>query len=480
MLFNSLHFIIFFPIVVTIYFSLPQRFRWLLLLLASYYFYMAWRPTYALFLLFITTVDYLAGRAMGVMPDKRRRLQILLSSFVVNLGLLFFFKYADFFSSSLNSLFSFLRLPYDIPLLELILPIGISFYVFQSLSYTIDVYRGIQPPEKHFGIFALYVVFFPQLVAGPIERPQNLLPQFFIKQTFSASRLLSGLRRMLWGFFKKMVIADNLAIFVNEIYASPDNYAGLSLLVATYFFAFQIYCDFSGYADIALGSAKVLGYELRENFNQPYFAKSIQEFWRRWHMSLSAWFRDYLYIPLGGNRVAPGRWRNNVLLVFAITGLWHGANWTFVVWGLLHGFYIIIGKSTAALRERFARHCNLNRLPTIRAGLQIFLTFHLVLFAWIFFRARTMADAWFIFTHFFSPFSFHLPTGLEFDYPVLLAIVVMVSVEFIKQSAKSRLFLLKLKPFVRYSAYGFVFSWLLWSILLFGDFGSQEFIYFQF
>jgi len=341
-LFNSIEFVIFFPVVTVLYFLLPHTLRWLLLLIASCVFYMAFVPKYILVLFTLIIVDFTAGIFIEKAEGKKRKL-IFFGSIFANLSILVFFKYFNFFSDIVFRLANRLDIAYSHPLLTWALPLGISFHTFQSMSYTFEVYYGRQKALHHLGIYALYVMFYPQLVAGPIERPQNLLPQFFTKHHFSYSRLVDGLRLMASGFIKKILIADYLALFVDSIFNEFRAYQGLALWIATYFFAFQIYCDFSGYTDIARGAAKVMGYDLMENFNRPYFAKSISEFWRRWHISLSTWLRDYLYIPLGGNRVSWIRRIINVFIVFLISGLWHGANFTYLAWGALHGAYILLG-----------------------------------------------------------------------------------------------------------------------------------------
>ncbi len=393
MLFNSVEFLFFFPTIVVAYFLCPQRYRWALLLTASYLFYAAWRVEYAFLLLLSTVVDYFAARQMGKVEDKKQRRIYLFLSLAVNLGLLFTFKYFNFFNESVAGLLRVFNVDYQLPLLNVLLPVGISFYTFQSLSYIIDVYRGTIKPEAHFGIFALYVSFFPQLVAGPIERAKHMLPQFHLQHFFNEGRINSGLRLMLWGMFKKVVIADRLAVYVNQAYNNPGDYDGATLLMATYFFAFQIYCDFSGYSDIAVGVARVLGFDLMENFRQPYVARSVTGFWRRWHISLSTWFRDYLYIPLGGNRVAQWRWYMNLAIIFLVSGLWHGAKSTFVIWGALHAFYVLmeiwLGNATLWGMRRLGRE----KQTLLPDWVKIVLTFHLVLFSWIFFRANTLDDA---------------------------------------------------------------------------------------
>jgi len=399
MLFNSFEFVWFFPLVVGLYFALPPRFRWILLLAASYYFYMSWRVAYIVLILSSTLVDYLAGRAMEGQKNRNRRRVLLTASLTANLGILFTFKYYDFALDSLQTAFAPWGMFAHLPELEVLLPVGISFYTFQSLSYTIEVYRGNRGAERHLGIFALYVAFFPQLVAGPIERPDRLLPQFRQVNAFEADRMLRGLKRMGWGFVQKMVIADRLAMWVDPVYASPQDYPGVTLAMATVFFSFQIYCDFAGYSDIAIGSAQIMGYELMENFRAPYFSRSPTEFWRRWHISLSSWFRDYLYIPLGGSRVSDRRRRLNIVAVFLLSGLWHGAAWTFVLWGGMHGLLMLADTETRRLREKAARFLGLDRRPTLLKAAGMLATFTLVTVLWVFFRAATIDDAFYIISH---------------------------------------------------------------------------------
>jgi D-alanyl-lipoteichoic acid acyltransferase DltB (MBOAT superfamily) len=394
MLFNSIEFLIFFPIIVTAYYACPHRYRWALLLAASYYFYAAWKLEYVVLIMISTGVDYFAGIQMGKQPERTQRTPYLILSLATNLGLLFAFKYFNFFNDSVRDLFNVFNIFYNVPAFDVLLPVGISFYTFQTLSYTIDVYRGRMEPERHLGVFALFVSFFPQLVAGPIERARRLLPQLHSEHRFREDQVVLGLRLMLWGLFKKVVIADRLAIYVNQVYNNPDAYAGLPLLVATYFFAFQIYCDFSGYSDIAIGAARVMGIRLMENFRQPYTAHSVSDFWRRWHISLTTWFRDYLYIPLGGNRVRPARWFMNIAIVFLVSGLWHGASWTFVFWGALHALFVLGGIWLGAAYAWGARRVTgRDEPPGIPAWISIFATFHLVTFGWIFFRANSLPDA---------------------------------------------------------------------------------------
>jgi D-alanyl-lipoteichoic acid acyltransferase DltB (MBOAT superfamily) len=398
MLFNSAEFLIFFPVVTIAYFLLPHRFRWMLLLAASCLFYMAFIPKYILILGITITVDYFAGRGLEKFEGNKKR-WVLMASILANIGMLAFFKYFNFANENLAALANFLGWNYSISDLTIILPIGLSFHTFQSLSYTIEVYRGHQKAERHFGYLALYVMYYPQLVAGPIERPQNVLHQLHEEHHFEYQRVTDGLKRMAWGMFKKVVIADRMVLFVAPIYKDPTAYSGPALVFATLAFAIQIYCDFSGYTDIALGSAQVMGVRLMKNFDHPYFARSISEFWGRWHISLSTWFRDYLYIPLGGNRVSKPRWMFNIFLTFLVSGLWHGANWTYIIWGALHGIYYILSELTASLRQRLVSLLGLSGWPRLRAALATLTTFALVAFAWIFFRAASLSDALYIAGH---------------------------------------------------------------------------------
>lgn len=482
MLFNSLHFVFFFPLVVAIYFSIPQRYRWGLLLAASYYFYMCWKAEYIFLIILSTVIDYYAANRMGKQSTRRERRPYLILSLVANLGLLFAFKYFNFFSESVRVLFDSVNIFYDAPAFDLLLPVGISFYTFQTLSYTIDVYRDQRKPERHFGVFALYVSFFPQLVAGPIERSTRLLPQFFEKHEFDYRRVTDGLKLILWGFFKKVVIADRLAVVVDQVYNNPYNYEGVSIIVATYFFAFQIYCDFSGYSDIAIGTAQVLGYDLMQNFRIPYYSKSISEFWKRWHISLSSWFRDYLYIPLGGSRVSKWRWYPNLMITFVVSGLWHGANWTFVIWGGLHGLYLVASILTERTRAGVYRFFNLNVNSFPIRLFRILITFHLVCLAWIFFRANNVTEAWYLVTHLFSNIQFKFG-GYQLGMPrneIILSMVligVMEMVHLVQRRIDFRVVLNGQKVWFRWAVYYVAVG----CILALGAYNnSSQFIYFQF
>ncbi len=355
MVFNSVEFLVFFPIVIAAFFACPCRYRWMLLLVASYVFYAVCGLWCVVLIMVSTLVNYVLALQMSKTPAGSRRRRLMALGLLYNLGSLFGFKYFVFFNNSLQVAFRLFGVTYEVPALQILLPVGISFYTFQTLGYLIDVYRYRLRPESHLGIFALYVVFFPKLVAGPIERAGRLIPQLWWNCDFDAQRAGSGLLLIMWGMFKKVVIADRLAIYVGAVYDDPTGFQGLPVILATYFFAIQILCDFSGYTDIAIGVARVMDYDLMENFRQPYFSPSLTEFWRRWHISLSTWFRDYLYLPLGGNRVPRWRWMVNVMVVFVVSGLWHGANWTFVLWGALHGLYLLFEVVTRPIRDRIAR-----------------------------------------------------------------------------------------------------------------------------
>jgi D-alanyl-lipoteichoic acid acyltransferase DltB (MBOAT superfamily) len=402
MLFNSVSFLVFFPLTTLVYFLLPGRARWVWLLACSCAFYAAFIPAYLLVLAAMIGIDYAAGLMIERARAGWRRRGLLAVSLAANIGILASFKYVPFVNENLRGLTEFLHWHYPVRDLGWVLPIGLSFHTFQSMAYTIEVYRRRVPAERHLGYYALYVMFYPQLVAGPIERPQNLLPQLREPHPFDADGAFAGLKQMLWGMFKKVVIADRLAPLVDLVYADPRHHGGGYLLLATYFFAVQIYCDFSGYTDIAIGAARVLGIRLMTNFDRPYFASSVSEFWRRWHISLSSWFRDYLYIPLGGGRVPVPRWCMNVMIVFVLSGLWHGASWTFIVWGALHGIYLIAARVLAPLWDRLAGAAGLSARPRVLAAIGAVMTFNLVAVGWVFFRAASLRDALWVLASLFS------------------------------------------------------------------------------
>jgi alginate O-acetyltransferase complex protein AlgI len=472
-LFNSFAFLLFFVIVTTAYFALPHRFRWALLLVASCVFYMFFIPVYILILAGTIVIDYFAGIWIEDTRDPRKKKRYLTMSIVSVCAVLFFFKYFNFFAENVAAVAAALHWNLGLRALRIILPIGLSFHTFQSLSYVIEVYRGKQKAERHFGIYALYVMYFPQLVAGPIERPQNLLHQFREKRSFDAGRVQHGLTLVLWGLFKKVVVADSLSIYVDAVYDASSHHNGATLLIATYFFAFVIYCDFSGYTDIARGVSRVYGIELMKNFDAPYFSLSIAEFWSRWHISLSTWFRDYVYIPLGGNRVSLGRNFANLFFVFMLSGLWHGANWTFIVWGALHGAYLICGRVLARVREKFGLN-SAAQGGWLRRSWALIFTFHLVLVAWVFFRARDLVTAFDIVRR------MAIPTGRVFSDPILaqgaLGIAVVVGLDFIYRRSG---FWDNLKSFSVGLRYANVLG-LFFGIVLFGVQNGSQFIYFQF
>lgn len=481
MLFNSIHFIVFFIVVTTAYFALPYKYRWVLLLSASCYFYMAFVPVFILILGFTIVVDYFAGIFIEQSDGKKRKL-FLIASLIANIGVLVVFKYYNFMNENFTFLLKGFALENPLPFLKILLPIGLSFHTFQAMSYTIEVYRGNHKAERHFGIYALYVMFYPQLVAGPIERPQNILGQFYEKHDFDYDRVVNGLRLMLWGFFKKIVIADRLAVFVNEVYNQPNEYNGGAIWLSTFFFAIQIYCDFSGYTDIAKGAARVMGYELLLNFNRPYFATSIKEFWSRWHISLSTWFRDYLYIPLGGNRVGVFRGYYNLFIVFLISGIWHGANWTYIVWGALHGFYIVF---ESGLYKAFPSLINFSKKSFSHKLLMLVITFVLVDFAWLFFRANSIRDAFQLIKNGvnlsggLTSFNINAYSGFINSWELFfcfLFIAVLFLIEWVHRNS-FEMYIKKLSITKRW-AYSIGMTLV---ILFFGIYGNDtQFIYFQF
>lgn len=481
MLFNSFEFLVFFPCVIALYFALPHRFRWMFLLAASYYFYMCWKAEYLILIILSTAVDYYASIQMNKYTEKRQRKPFLYLSLIINLGVLFGFKYFNFFNESVNAVFDQLNIFYNVPAFDVLLPVGISFYTFQTLSYTIDVYKGRLNPERHFGIFALYVSFWPQLVAGPIERPQNLLHQFYEKHSFNYENVTNGLKLMAWGFFKKMVIADRIASLVDPVFNNPQAHEGVTHMFATVAFAFQIFCDFSGYSDIAIGAALVMGFKLMKNFDSPYWATSISQFWHKWHISLSTWFRDYVYIPLGGNRVVKWRWYYNLFITFTVSGLWHGANWTFVAWGAFHGLLLIFENLIPqSLKSILADNSSLP-LRILKRSYQTIFTFILVCIGWVFFRANNIEDAFLILGKMAHP-SLNIDVAFLSAHTAkfaVLAIILMMGVQLVRElSGKSIRNLVSEQPMiVRWPMY----ISLVLVILFFGSFHSQsEFIYFQF
>ncbi len=485
MLFNSVDFLLFFPLVTAIYFLLPHRARWVWLLITSYYFYMCWNAKYALLIALSTLITY----ASGLLIHWRRKKLWVFLSFASNLAILFFFKYFGFFLDNLTAGLALAGIAFKRPAFDVVLPVGISFYTFQALSYTADVYRGEVRPEKNPFRYALFVSFFPQLVAGPIERSKNLLGQLHDRHTFDPDRVRAGLLLMLWGMFEKIVIADRLAMLIDSVY---DNYAelpGAAIALATVFFAFQIYSDFAGYSHIAIGAAQVMGFTLMENFRQPYLSQSAAEFWRRWHISLSTWFRDYLYIPLGGNRRGTLRKYCNTMITFLASGLWHGANWSFVAWGGLNGAYQVIGELLAPLREGACRVLHINRewFPC-RLARTVF-TFCLVDFAWLFFRAPSFSAARGMLAHMARNFQLAALPGqllsLELDGPNFLVALAALGVLWIADLLRERYG--PLRPYITRQALPVRWAFYLCTVLtvlIFGIYGpsysARAFAYFQF
>ncbi len=476
MLFNSFHFVVFFGIVTLLYFALAHKWRWGWLLLASCYFYMAFVPVYLLILAFTIAVDYAAGLLIERAQGTRRKLWLLIS-LVANIGVLVFFKYYGFLYSNAGWLAEQLHGSNPLPALSILLPIGLSFHTFQAMSYTIEVYRGHQPAEKHFGIYALYVMFYPQLVAGPIERPQNLLPQFRELHVFDADRVFSGLKLMVWGLFKKLVIADRLGIYVDSAYNYHEQSSGVSLLLATFFFSFQIYCDFSGYTDIAIGAARVMGFNLMTNFRRPLLARSTADHWRRWHISLSTWFRDYVYFPMGGSRVKIPRMYVNLMVVFLISGLWHGANWTFVIWGGLNGLYVVLGHITRRPRHWCWSLTGIPRHHRLDTFFQIIITFSLIAFSRVFFRSENLDQALSIFRKMAGMGGSLADESVTMLLYAFFAVGFLLAVECRREFLPDRFSLsLHRLPLVRQAWYAV----LVLLILLVGVYDGGQFIYFQF
>ena len=483
MLFNSLDFAIFLPIVFVLYWFVTSknlRFQNLLIVFSSYVFYGWWDWRFLSLILFSTLVDYTVGRKLKLESNISRRKVLLWTSIFVNLGFLGFFKYYNFFLDNFITAFTFLGRPIQANTLNIILPVGISFYTFQTLSYTIDVYKKKLEPTRDFIAFAAFVSFFPQLVAGPIERATNLLPQFYRKRTFEYDKAVDGLKQILWGMFKKVVIADNAAQFANEIFNNSADYSGSTLALGALFFAFQIYGDFSGYSDIAIGTSRLFGFNLMKNFAFPYFSRDIAEFWRRWHISLSTWFRDYLYIPLGGSR--GGTWMKvrNTFIIFIVSGFWHGANWTFIVWGALNAMYFLPLLLTKSNRQNIDTVAEGRFFPGIKDILRMTTTFTLTLLAWVFFRAESMTHALSYLSGIFSRSLFSIPQFEEMRSAVIviMMIVFFVCIEWLGREDAYAMEKIETKwpKVLRWSWYSLI-------IFLIGILSQTEetpFIYFQF
>jgi len=437
---------------------------------------MAFIPVYILILFFTIVIDYCAGILIEEAPSSRRKLYLALS-IIANVGVLAFFKYYNFFIDNMNELLSLQGSASTMSYLKIILPIGLSFHTFQAMSYTFEVYYGRQKAERHFGIYSLYVMYYPQLVAGPIERPQNILDQFRIPQIFISKRVTSGLILMVWGMIKKVVIADKLAFFSDRMFEHPEQYSGPSTLIGVLFFSFQIYCDFSGYSDIARGASRVMGIELLVNFKQPYFAKSIHEFWQRWHISLSTWFRDYLYIPLGGNRKGKLIWIRNLMIVFVISGLWHGASWNYIIWGALHGVFTV-GYLLFFINNKKSKF----NIPTLLGWAT---TFILVSLAWVFFRANTLGDAIAVLlqlSHGWENLSALTLSQVGMGYPAytlilsIFLIIILMCIEWISSKEDIEEIILRQVRYKRYAIYYTAFI----VLYLLGIYKQSSFIYFQF
>jgi len=485
MLFNSTAYLFFLPTVFALFWLIKFKYRWIILLIASYYFYMSWNPQLVVLISGTTLISYATSLWIESTSDKRKKKLYMAIGVISSLIVLFYFKYFGFFLSIVSDLSSLLFQKDPGFAIKLLLPVGISFYTFQTLSYVIDVYRGDIKAERHLGYYALFVSFFPQLVAGPIERPQNLIPQLRKETFFKYEEASYGIKIMAWGFFKKMVIADYIALSVNEVYNHVGAYNGFALVIATFLFAIQIYCDFSGYTDIAIGSAKLFGYHLMKNFDSPYFAQSIREFWARWHISLSTWFKDYLYIPLGGNRVSFKRHLLNLFLTFLISGLWHGANWTFILWGAMHGTFMVI--ETVIYRLTKNKTPNKAMPAWLKTTLKTILTFTLVLISWVLFRSNTLEDALYVYGSMFSGITSPLTylqngwAALRFSDPDWIRITLILTLLFVFDFSNLKTDLLQRiqsRPLLQRTAI-YLFIGLL-MIMTYTSVSSKAFIYFQF
>jgi len=477
-LFNSIDFAIFLPIVFILYWFVTNRnlrLQNFLILAASYLFYGWWDWRFLSLILFSTLVDYFVGRKLRIEENQTKRKILLWTSILVNFGFLGFFKYCNFFFENFITAFSFFGQQIQGDSLNIILPVGISFYTFQTLSYSIDVYKRKLEPTKDFIAFSAFISFFPQLVAGPIERATHLLPQFYKKRTFDYSKAVDGMRQILWGLFKKIVIADNCAEYANLIFNNSADYSGSTLVLGALFFTFQIYGDFSGYSDIAIGTSRLFGFDLMRNFNFPYFSRDIAEFWRRWHISLSTWFRDYLYIPLGGSR--GGTWMKvrNTFIIFIVSGFWHGANWTFIIWGALNAMYFLPLLLTNNNRNNLETVAQGKLLPSLKELSLMLLTFSLTVFAWIFFRVENIGHAFNYISEIFSLSTFTLPEVRPRN--TILLIMIFILIEWLGREHQFAIQNLgfKWKRPLRYTMYYAIIIAIFW----FGD-KEQQFIYFQF
>jgi D-alanyl-lipoteichoic acid acyltransferase DltB (MBOAT superfamily) len=482
MFFNSIDFAIFLPTIFILYWFIANeslRIQNLLIVLASYVFYGWWDARFLVLIIFSTILDFTIGKKLKEEEQQNKRKILLYTSVLVNLGFLGFFKYYNFFLENFVNAFSFFGYQIEGSSLNIILPVGISFYTFQTLSYTIDVYRRKLEPTDDFIAFSAFVSFFPQLVAGPIERATNLLPQFYEKRKFDYSNSVDGLRQILWGLFKKIVIADNCAELANQIFNNSIDMNSSALVLGAIFFTFQIYCDFSGYSDIAIGTSRLFGFDLKRNFAFPYFSRDIAEFWRRWHISLSTWFRDYLYIPLGGSRGGTGMKIRNTFIIFIVSGFWHGANWTFIVWGALNAFYFLPLLLRKQNRKNLDTVAKDRYFPNITELISMLFTFGLTVVAWIFFRADSVVHALYYIRGMLSPSLFSLPSfiGVAEWLTVIILITIFIIIEWIGREEEYAIAQMGLswKKSFRYIMYYVIILTIFW----FGG-KEQEFIYFQF
>ncbi|MCL2851640.1 MAG: MBOAT family protein [Defluviitaleaceae bacterium] len=489
MIFNSFDFLIFMTAIVAAFYVSPVKLRMYILLVGSYIFYMWWSVPFVLLLVFVTVVNY--GAAILVTDyysDERRRLAVFTAALVISFGILFVFKYLPLLDETLTYMFAAVGVAYTPREFDLILPLGISFYTFQAVGYTIDVYRGRTQAERSFVRFSLFITFFPPLIAGPIERASGLMPQLVRAQRLDMDNIMTGLKFILFGLFKKVVIADRIAIAVNTVYGAPENFAGLALVAATILFAFQIYCDFSGYSDMAVGCAKLFGIDLTLNFRQPYLSRGVGEFWRRWHISLSSWFKDYVYFPLGGSKVGPVRYARNIMVTFLISGIWHGASWTFIAWGALHGIYLLVETVVMKPVDGLLKFMSIDNLFVVNAA-KTAITFGLVCFGWILFRAETLDDGIFIMTNLFYdidrwgeiPYVFRTLSDIGLGMAQLLASIVCIILLIITDIAAGTGNIhekLMDKPADLRFAFYLLIGLLIIALGVFHD--GTDFIYFQF
>ncbi|MBN2158000.1 MAG: MBOAT family protein [Spirochaetes bacterium] len=522
MLFNSLEFFIFLPAVVLLYFLIPHKWRWIWLLVSSifffcYFYYSTYIPGkvpfyYYIFVAVALLSVIIVNYYIALRIEKCRASGSHTGSLYVFIGvafpliLLFIFKYFNFFNQSIAQIANFLGLRYPSAVLNILIPVGISYYTFHSLSYLIDVHRGTINAERHLGIFSLYMLFFPKIVAGPIERAKRLIPQFYEEHVFDYQRTADGLKLMAWGLFKKIVIADRAAIVANEVFNNPQGYFGIYLIIASLCFIFQVYCDFSGYSDMAVGIGQLMGFRLTDNFKRPYLSKSISDLWRRWHITLISWLRDYVYIPMGGNRVARWRWQYNIMVVFILSGIWHGANWTFIIWAAMNGFYQLFSIWTNSIRNKFTSFIGLSKVPKLHNAIKIINTFLLFTFAGIFFRANSTSDGWYFITNLFTGFGKLMKIVIALDYEKLrlllvpqnkvtflgfskpaffpemitlfLTLVVWGAIEIIQENSSRPLrIIISEKPW--YFRWALYFG-MLFALVFLGVYSNQQFIYFKF